>query len=433
LLGALSTKNKTNEVSMTQLSFMGDKPSEFMSWTGNRERALERLELFLPRAGRAYTTSRNYDFGPNDRSNVSCMSPWLRYRLLREQEVLRAVLSRHSYSDAEKLVQEVLWRTYFKGWLEHHPSVWSSYRKDIDRALGQCAQSSELNERYASAMLGETGIECFDAWAKELIEFGYLHNHARMWFASIWIFTLQLPWQLGADFFLRNLLDADPASNTLSWRWVAGLHTRGKNYIARASNIEKYSGGRFSPSGLVNNPAPLREDFDHPFQPLATADSLKIAGTVGLIITEDDCNAETLTLPKKPVGICGLHAIDKRSPLEVGKPATTFAVEVLKDALQRSQEHFECPVQLQTESATWGPSLVTWAQNIGVKTLVTAWVPIGPAHDKLTEALPTLQAAGIRLLMIKRRYDELCWPHAASGFFKLKKKIPALLGDLNII
>ena len=43
-----------------------------------------------------------------------------------------------------------------------------------------------------------------------------------MWFASIWIFTLKLPWQKGAEFFLRELYDGDAASNTLSWRWVAG-------------------------------------------------------------------------------------------------------------------------------------------------------------------------------------------------------------------
>ena len=62
-----------------------------------------------------------------------------------------------------------------------------------------------------------------------------------MWFASIWIFTLNLPWELGANFFYKNLLDADPASNTLSWRWVAGLHTEGKFYLARQENIEKFS------------------------------------------------------------------------------------------------------------------------------------------------------------------------------------------------
>jgi deoxyribodipyrimidine photo-lyase len=67
-----------------------------------------------------------------------------------------------------------------------------------------------------------------------------------MWFASIWIFTLGLPWRIGADFFYRHLLDGDAASNTLSWRWVAGLHTRGKAYAAESWNIEKFTGGRFN-------------------------------------------------------------------------------------------------------------------------------------------------------------------------------------------
>ena len=94
--------------------------------------------------------------------------------------------------------------------------------------------------------MGATAIEPFNDWVRELKETGYLHNHARMWFASIWIHTLELPWYLGADFFLKHLLDGDEAVNTLSWRWVAGLHTKGKTYLARASNIEKYTNGRYS-------------------------------------------------------------------------------------------------------------------------------------------------------------------------------------------
>ncbi|BAU31831.1 deoxyribodipyrimidine photo-lyase [Microcella alkaliphila] len=78
-----------------------------------------------------------------------------------------------------------------------------------------------------------------------------------MWFASIWIFTLRLPWQLGADVFLRNLLDGDPASNTLSWRWVAGLQTRGKTYQATADNIARFTDGRYRPRGLATTAEPL--------------------------------------------------------------------------------------------------------------------------------------------------------------------------------
>ena len=58
-----------------------------------------------------------------------------------------------------------------------------------------------------------------------------------MWFASIWIFTLELPWQLGAEFFMQHLYDGDAASNTLGWRWVAGVQTQGKHYLASEWNL----------------------------------------------------------------------------------------------------------------------------------------------------------------------------------------------------
>ena len=83
----------------------------------------------------------------------------------------------------------------------------------------------------------------------ELRTEGWLHNHTRMWFASIWIFTLRLPWPLGAALFEHHLKDADAASNTLSWRWVAGIQTPGKHYLARAENIARYTNGRFDPRG----------------------------------------------------------------------------------------------------------------------------------------------------------------------------------------
>ena len=94
---------------------------------------------------------------------------------------------------------------------------------------------------YKNATDGNTSIECFNEWVNELKENNYLHNHARMWFASIWVFTLELPWQLGAEFFMKHLYDGDAAANTLGWRWVAGIQTQGKNYleIGRASCRER--------------------------------------------------------------------------------------------------------------------------------------------------------------------------------------------------
>jgi len=212
------------------------------SFPPTREAGRARLDAFVPNAGARYAARRNFDFGPGDRSNVSMLSPYLRRRMVLEAETVDAVHERFAPSTVEKFVQEVFWRTYWKGWLEHRPAVWRDYLEAVRR--DRDGLSTDERADYERAFDAATGIDAFDAWARELVETGLLHNHARMWFASIWIFTLRLPWSLGADFFLRHLVDGDPASNTLSWRWVAGLHTRGKHYLARAANIRKYKIGR---------------------------------------------------------------------------------------------------------------------------------------------------------------------------------------------
>ena len=244
----------------------------------------------MPRAGRDYAAGRNSDPGPDQQGAVSRLSPYLRYRMISEHEVVHAVLQQHSLAAADKFVAEVLWRTYWKGWLELRPSVWARFLAERDR------QRAEFNDHaaLADAESGNTGIAGFDDWARELVATGYLHNHARMWFASIWIFTLRLPWALGADFFLRHLADADAASNTLSWRWVAGLQTAGKTYLATADNIARYTEGRFSPNGLASEAAPLTEP------PLDKAGSLPTftphdpAQPALLLVTHDDLSPETL-------------------------------------------------------------------------------------------------------------------------------------------
>ena len=209
----------------------------------------------MPLAGQHYAVGRNTDPGPGAVGAVSRLSACLRYRLVTEREVVAAVLGRQGLGAAEKFVQEVLWRTYWKGWLEMRPAVWARFLEMRERERQHFRNARAL----AAAEGGMTGIEGFDDWARELVETGYLHNHARMWFASIWIFTLRLPWALGADFFLRRLIDADAASNTLSWRWVAGLQTVGKTYLAPADNIARYTGGRFAPKGLASEAVALTE------------------------------------------------------------------------------------------------------------------------------------------------------------------------------
>ena len=190
--------------------------------------ALARLARFVPHAGRDYASRRNLDLGPGRHSHVSTLSPYIRQRMVTEAEVLQAVLARHGPQAAAKFVQEVFWRSSWKGWLEMRPAVWTQHVAERQTAWNAVQTQAGLRRSWEDACQGRTGIDAFDHWAGELTQTGYLHDHARMGFASIWIFTLRLLWALGADFFLRHLLDGDPASNTLGWRWVAGLQTRGK-------------------------------------------------------------------------------------------------------------------------------------------------------------------------------------------------------------
>ncbi|MEM7731615.1 MAG: FAD-binding domain-containing protein [Pseudomonadota bacterium] len=403
--------------------------AEAMEFAPTRAAGLARLEAFVPRTARTYTSQRNYDFGPDKRGNVSCLSPWIRHRLISEEDVLRAVLTRHNPSSAEKFIQEVFWRGYFKGWLEQRPSVWTAYRAGLDVAMEDVSRDRGLRADIDAAMAGQTGIDAFDAWASELVSTGYLHNHARMWFASIWIFTLRLPWEVGADFFLRHLLDGDPASNTLSWRWVAGLHTKGKTYAARASNINKYTGGRFNPlHQLSSQTDALVEDEDHPREPLPLPEALPSAPFLLLITEEDGTPEQVITRP--PAAVLAVQATQARSPYEVGKSAQAFALGALQDAVTRTCDHFG--VEGQLGEGDWAHVISSAASRAGVRDIVTPYAPVGPVAEALNQAAPHLAEAGLRITHIRRTYDTLTWPHATKGFFGLKKKIPGILSDLNL-
>ncbi|MEO0918211.1 MAG: FAD-binding domain-containing protein, partial [Pseudomonadota bacterium] len=267
--------------------------------------------------------------------------------------------------------------------------------------------------------------EGFDDWAQELVETGYLHNHSRMWFASIWIFTLRLPWELGADFFLRHLVDGDPASNTLSWRWVAGLHTKGKTYLARCSNISKYTEGRFRPEYKLSSTAePLVEALEHPKRPVPAASDLPDADFILLVTEEDGLIGDCL--PRPPSSVIGCLATEDRSTQPVGDKAAAFARGALVDAIGRLGH----PNALR--DGDWGDAVLAETASTGVADVVTSYAPVGPVRSRLDTLSSRLESEGVRLHQIRREYDELAWPHAAKGFFALKQKIPHVLRGLGL-
>ncbi len=221
------------------------------------EKASEDKLKFIQKGLKDYSSQRNYDFGPKSRENTSNLSKYISHRIINEYDLVREVLSQYNLQKVDKFIQEIFWRVYWKGWLEHRSEVWRDF-VDSDPTYSE--------EEYKKAINGETGIECFDDWVKELKKENYLHNHTRMWFASIWIFTLNLPWELGARFFMKHLFDGDAASNTLSWRWVAGIQTQGKNYLARESNIRKFTNQRYTNTSLNENALPLENPKIYPLQ-----------------------------------------------------------------------------------------------------------------------------------------------------------------------
>lgn len=398
-----------------------------------RESGLRRLEEFLPFAGRHYTERRNHVPGI-----VSGLAPFIRHRLITEAEVVAAVLQRYSAQESEKFIQEVCWRTYWKGWLEMRPLVWFRYQEELHSLSDRMARDPDFQERVRRAEHGETGLLCLDDWACELRETGYLHNHVRMWFASIWVHTLRLPWQLGADFFMRHLVDGDPASNTLSWRWVCGLQTKGKIYQATAENIERYTNGLYAPQGLsTGDTEPITEDFLIP-QPLQLTqpDLHGLGEKTLLLVTQEDLSPESWGIPQGDVA--GIVLIDTAESYSGIAP---LPIEWKRSALlgttERLKEGFQCPVQFlnpggEVEAAHLQTLLSSLLQEFRASTLTIMDPPVGTTRSLLNPVLLGLKSKGITIRKLRRSWDDTFWPHATHGFFKLKERIPALLKQLSI-
>jgi deoxyribodipyrimidine photo-lyase len=385
----------------------------------SRNAALAALDRFVPNAGRHYAEHRNFDYGPQRRDNISALSPYIRHRIISEQEVVAAVLKVRSAAAAEKFIQEVFWRTYWKGWLQQRPAVWDQYLAELEH------QKSRKIYGLATALNGETDIACFDFWVNELRTTGYLHNHARMWFASIWIFTLRLPWQLGADFFLTHLLDGDPASNTLSWRWVAGLQTIGKHYVADEGNIRRYTDGRFAPTGLAVAPEPLVAWPHAAPEPIPALKPLPPRPFV-LLVTEEDMYPH-FALPKG-VQISGVATVDPVQPCAPN--VAMFKRIALQNAAKDVSAHLG--VAAKTIEGWNAHELAQWAKDCGVTDLVTTEAPAGFVAPKLERLAQDLAAVGVKLRLVRRQWDDLCWPHARKGFFAFKEKIPAFIRDMDL-
>ncbi|MEN9933511.1 MAG: hypothetical protein RLZZ387_90 [Chloroflexota bacterium] len=197
---------------------------------GGRRAAEDLLRRVDPRR---YAASRNHIGGA-----VTRLSPYIRYGVLSLAEIRDAALSRvRRAADAAKLVQELAWRDYWQRlYAQLGDGLWRD-REPYKTGRTPREYADELPEDIAR---GETGLPCIDAFVTELHETGYLHNHARMWLAAYVVHWRRVRWQAGARWFLEHLLDGDPASNNLSWQWVASTFSH-KPYFFNRENLERYT------------------------------------------------------------------------------------------------------------------------------------------------------------------------------------------------
>ena len=384
-----------------------------------RDSALNLLKKFINNGLSNYSSNRNYDYGPQNRDNTSNLSPFIKRRIIHEAEVIKQCLNYFKYSKIEKFIQEVFWRTYWKGWLEGRPKVWENYKKDI-KSLKESHSFGIKKKIYLSAIEGTTGIDCYDFWVKELIDYGYLHNHSRMWMSSIWVHTLNLPWQLGADFFLNNLLDADPASNTLSWRWVTGIHTRGKSYLASEQNINKYTQNRFIKKKNLSKKSVILNFEDFIFEKKRFTENLKFSKEDILLINSNYLNYSLESIEFcKNFKVC---LLENSSNNESNRIVKKFSKKSVEDYLLQLKKK-----SVRVETFKNEKDFLKFLFINKDKNIYSFYPGIGRQLDILTKLAKN---NNLKLYFKYDQFDKLCWPYASSGFFKFKKEIPRFIENI---
>jgi len=379
-------------------------------------------EFYLPNTGSYYRDNRNYSYDlKNNRNTTSLLSPYIRYRLLSEEDIIKKTLSINPFTKTEKFIQEIYWRTYWKGWLEHRPDVYDDYLTQRNELLKNL--SNTIN--YQKTIEGETHLTFFNDWVKKLKKDGYLHNHIRMWFASIWIFTLELPWQLGANFFMENLLDGDPASNTLSWRWVAGIQTKGKHYLARKNNIIKYGNLDINENIKLNEQAVCLEDDKDYFAKDLVFDISENINLDSILIPTDDLNFilnNKLRFKNIFSGIPFDDYNDHKFTKQVKDHIKNITISNFKD------NDFYRDYEYIIEFENYYQSFTDWTKTKNIKTIGLPYVPTGnwkKIYKRLINNNPS-----INFVYLYRKYDREAWKFANKGFFNFKKHIPELISKL---
>ena len=378
-----------------------------MQFITSRTEALDKLSKYIERDISNYNTKRNFDFGVADRRNVSCLSPYITHRLITEYETTKLVLKKYPFQKVDKFIQEIFWRVYWKGWLELRPKVWTDFIEDL--------RTIKEDENYLKAVNSETEIQCFNDWVKELKNFNYLHNHTRMLFASIWIFTLGLPWQKGAEFFMKHLYDGDAASNTLSWRWVAGIQTKGKNYLAKSWNINKFTNNKYKNVKLNETALPIIDKREYKISNVPIIKSED--SNDHLIIFENEMYFDFLNHEKYKKIYFVLLGNENRS-VKLSTKVIDYKKNIIKSRLNE--------IRYKAEFLD-GKSFTNFSKTS--KSFDVIYPSIG---ENCSFLKMLVKKDNLNINFITRKEDEFCWKFSNKGYFNFKSNIPLILSTFKL-
>lgn len=207
----------------------GDRISDTV---GGRKAAEEALQKVDPAA---YAKTRNFLTG-----DVTQLSPYIRYGVLSLREIRDYALERVQHPDeATKLINELGWRDYWQRlYIKLGNGIWQD-QEEYKTGYTQKDYAADFPEDIKQST---TNRVCIDSFSRNLQETGYLHNHVRMWLAAYIVHWRRIRWQTGAKWFLEHLLDGDPASNNMSWQWIASTFSH-KPYFFNRENLERYTKG----------------------------------------------------------------------------------------------------------------------------------------------------------------------------------------------
>jgi len=389
---------------------------------GGRREAERLLGEINPQA---YGASRNHLAGA-----VTGLSPYIRHGVLSLAEVRDAVLARVAppseppepepaaglpilaatrastlerggrHPFGERLIQQLAWRDYWQ-------RLWAQWGEGVHRdreplKTGHLpnAYASDLPEDLANA---RTGLACIDAFVAELVGTGWLHNHARLWLASYVVHWRRLRWQLGARWFHAHLLDADGASNSLSWQWVASSFSS-KPYIFNRANLERFAGPSFCEACPAAGRGGAVAAGGCPFE--ASYEVLQERLFPGLpSVTELQARlgpaAPQLAVPAQPTA--SQHAAPRSDHLRA--PVLWIHAEALGPANAALKAHPHCPAvfvfdPVAADQEPWGLKRLVFLYECLVELPVTI-----RAGDPVTELLAFVVRCGADGVVTTRAVD----------------------------